>query len=155
MIFRIKSELGMTLIEVLATLVIASIIAIFIFNIIKSSTDQNIQQTEETGNLFDISYALKVITKDIRRSEDVEIDGSELELILHNSIEVKYIIEGSQQNKELIKYIDGVKTETLYGIGCFKVSFTNLEEKVISLELANKNDCSSSKKTEVHLRKEL
>ncbi|OBW53504.1 hypothetical protein A9986_15140 [Solibacillus silvestris] len=155
MIFRTKSEFGMTLIEVLATLVIASIIAIFIFNFIKSSTDQNIQQTKETGDLFDISYALKVITKDIRRSEYVDIDVAELKLIFPNNNEVKYVLEGNQLKKELIRYTDGVKKETLYGIGCFKVNFTTIEEKAISLELANKNDCSSSKKTKIQLRKEL
>ncbi len=142
----------MTLVEVLAALVITSIIAIFIFSIINSSANQNKQQTEETGDLFNISYALKVITKDIRRSKDVEIGRYQLKLTFPDNRNVKYVLEGNQQKKELIKYTNDVKTETLSGIGCFNVSIT---ENVISLELDNKIDCSSSKNTEIHLRQEL
>lgn len=148
--FLLKRSRGMTLVEVLAALVIVSIIIIFIFNIIKSSTIQGVQQTKETNNLFDTTYTLKVLTKDIRRSISVETTQSQLKLTFPSSVSnnntVTYFLENRQlkrRNKEQIEIITD-------NISC--AQFTSPKQNVISIKLSHNNDCSESKSTEVYLR---
>lgn len=63
-----KNEQGLTLVEILASIIILSIISIFVFNIIVSSQNQQKVQQNEQDNLFDLTYTLKLITKDFRMS---------------------------------------------------------------------------------------
>ncbi|MFY3792769.1 type II secretion system protein [Ureibacillus sp. MALMAid1270] len=68
-----KNEKGVTLVEVLAVIVLFSIIAIFVFTIISSSTKQQTEQTMESLELQDGAYLLKQITRDLRKS--VKLDN--------------------------------------------------------------------------------
>ncbi len=97
----LKSKRGMTLIEVLAVTVIISIVASLIFNIIQSSVTQQAQQTKEANNLNDITYALKVVTKDIRRSVEAEANTSELTLTFLNGDTTTYFLLDEQLQKKV------------------------------------------------------
>ncbi|CAM5183046.1 hypothetical protein UACE39S_05328 [Ureibacillus acetophenoni] len=67
-----KNESGVTLVEVLAVMVLFSIIALFVFTIISSSTKQQTEQTMESLELQDGAYLLKQITRDLRKSVKVD-----------------------------------------------------------------------------------
>ena len=62
------NEKGITLIEILASIIILSIVSMFVFNIIVSSQNQQKVQQKEQNNLYDLTYTLKLITKDVRMS---------------------------------------------------------------------------------------
>lgn len=141
----LKSKRGMTLIEVLAVTVIISIVASLIFNIIQSSVTQQAQQTKEANNLNDITYALKVVTKDIRRSVEAEANTSELTLTFLNGDTTTYFLLDEQLQKE-----SGEKVEIITdGIGCAEFSGTD----VISIKLSNTSVCPEVPSTEIQLRK--
>ncbi|MGE7665100.1 PilW family protein [Ureibacillus composti] len=63
-----KNEKGMSLIEVLAILIIFTIISLFMFSIMNLSSKQQHEQTTESLQLQDGAYILKQITKDLRKS---------------------------------------------------------------------------------------
>lgn len=140
-----KNNRGMTLIEVLATLVITAIVAILIFNIIQSSTKQKFLQTREADNLYNVTYALKVITKDIRRSIATIATTSELKLTFPDS-EATYFLE----NGHLKKRAEG-KSEVITELGC--AQFIAPQSHIILIKLSNTSNCAEGKNTEIHLRK--
>lgn len=67
-----KLQHGMTLVEVLAVLVIVSIISVLLFNILGSSTSTHQKQSTKNEELRNASYALKLITKDFRRARNFD-----------------------------------------------------------------------------------
>lgn len=141
----IKNTRGMTLIEILAVTVITSIIAVLVFSIIHLSVTQQVKQTRETASLNDVTYALKVVTKDIRRSKNADIIDKKLELEFPDGSVVTYSLEGTQLIKEV-----GEKIELITdGIGCAEFTANG----VISIKLSNTSDCSEGQSTEIHLRK--
>ena len=140
----LKNKQGLTLIEILAATVIISIIAILIFSIIQSSLDQRVKQTKETRDLFDITYALKAVTKDIRRAVNASATGTTLLLEFPNGNEATYLLEDSQLKRET----NGGTEVITSGIGCAKFSGNN----IISIRLSSTSNCSQGQTTEIHLR---
>lgn len=65
---KILNRNGLTLIEVLAVIIIIILIFSIIYGIQFNSNNQYKMQIEKNEQLNDISYALKVITKDFRKS---------------------------------------------------------------------------------------
>ncbi|MFF5993502.1 prepilin-type N-terminal cleavage/methylation domain-containing protein [Lysinibacillus sp. KU-BSD001] len=63
----IKNERGISLVEVLAVIVISSIIIIFLSGIILGSVNTHNQQLSDSQQIYDKMYALKLITKDLRK----------------------------------------------------------------------------------------
>ena len=77
-----KNNKGISLVEILATLVISGIVTLLLFSIIINTNAEGNKQTKENRELQTISYALKIITKDIRRSTDsIPVDQYEFKLI--------------------------------------------------------------------------
>jgi len=85
---RIKQQRGLTLVEVLAVLVIFSIISILLMSILGSSTSTHQKQLTKNKELQNTSIVLKLITKDFRKSVKFDeatytfttiVDGSETE----------------------------------------------------------------------------
>ena len=71
------NQKGLTLVELMAVIVIMSILFIFVSRIQLTSNDQYTLQTEKNNQLTDLSYTLKVLTKDIRKSGKApEIHGN-------------------------------------------------------------------------------
>lgn len=71
------NQKGLTLVEVMAVIAIMSVILIIICSIQWTSNEQYTIQAEKNNQLTDISYTLKVITKDIRKSGKApEINGT-------------------------------------------------------------------------------
>lgn len=141
----IKNMRGITLIEILAVTVITSIIAILVFSLIQASVNQQIQQTRKTDNLNDITYALKIVTKDIRRSTSAKVSEENLELTFIDASKATYSVEDEQ-----LKKTNGANSEIIInGIGCAEFS----GEDVILIKLSNTSECSEGQSTEIHVRK--
>jgi len=69
------NENGLTLVEVLAVIVIGSLLIILISNTHLFGQKQYKIQWEKAAGLYDVSYALNVITKEIRESEVCTVFG--------------------------------------------------------------------------------
>lgn len=65
-----NNEKGLTLVEVLAVIVIGTLLLILISNTHLFGQKQYKIQSEKAAGLYDVTYALKVITKEIRKSEN-------------------------------------------------------------------------------------
>lgn len=68
----IKNNRGLTLVELLASVVLLSIILVFVFSLLSNSTKNYSKQSYENKNLYDSTYMLKIITKDIRKSSSYD-----------------------------------------------------------------------------------
>jgi prepilin-type N-terminal cleavage/methylation domain-containing protein len=66
----IKNDNGLTLVELLAVLAIGSIILILISNVHLIGQKQYKSQSENANSLNDVTYAMKVITKEIRKAKN-------------------------------------------------------------------------------------
>lgn len=73
---------GISLLEVLAVTILFSLISILIFNILVSGQKQYNNQQANNESQQNISYALKVLTKEIRQNPETinVISASELEI---------------------------------------------------------------------------
>ncbi|HJF32401.1 MAG TPA: prepilin-type N-terminal cleavage/methylation domain-containing protein [Sporosarcina psychrophila] len=89
----LRSEKGLSLVEVLAVIIIGSLIMLLISNIHLFGQKQYKSQSEKSRHLYDVTYAAKVITKEIRKADEKGIAnvGSKSDHIkLTDSIEYKY-----------------------------------------------------------------
>lgn len=74
----LRNSKGFTLFEVLAVIVILAIVSMLSISLVTSATKQQIEQSTHNHDIKELSYALKVITKDFRKSEKMthEIDDT-------------------------------------------------------------------------------
>lgn len=77
------NEKGITLVELLASIVLASIIMLLVYSVLMTGIKQYNNQFEKNNQQTDISYTLKIITKDIRKTanpiwksnKEIELNG--------------------------------------------------------------------------------
>lgn len=71
-----KNEKGFTLVEVLAVIVILAIVGSILFNLLTSSNKEYKSQVDDTTNLNELSFIMKEITRDFRKSKifDIQIN---------------------------------------------------------------------------------
>lgn len=89
----LKNDKGLTLIEILAVIIIGSIIMLLISNVHLFSQKQYKSQSEKSRHLYDVTYAAKVITKQIREADErgiENINSNSSHIKLNNNIEYKY-----------------------------------------------------------------
>lgn len=89
----LKNDKGLTLIEILAVIIIGSIIMLLISNVHLFSQKQYKSQSEKSRYLYDVTYAAKVITKQIREADErgiENINSNSSHIKLNNNIEYKY-----------------------------------------------------------------
>lgn len=76
-----NNERGITLVELLAAIVLASIVMLLIYSVLMTGTKQYKSQFDKNKQVTEISYTLKMITKDIRKTEKpILISSSEIDL---------------------------------------------------------------------------
>lgn len=80
-----KNEKGLTLVELLAVIVISSIITIILFSIFLNGQNQAQTQRDKNLQLIDVAYVLKVLTREIRKTDAVEVQNNDT-LIIDNEI---------------------------------------------------------------------
>ena len=103
----INNRRGLSLVELLATVVLVSIILVIVFSIVVSSQNQNIEQTKEGQQINDAAYILKLITKDARNTKQIELLSNAYEFKLHEnlgsvSIYYEYKNDELYRNNQLI-----------------------------------------------------
>ncbi|MEK3995767.1 prepilin-type N-terminal cleavage/methylation domain-containing protein [Psychrobacillus sp. FSL K6-2365] len=141
-----NNEKGITLVELLAAVVLASIVMLLVFSVLMSGTKQYKGQLEKNNQLTDISYALKMITKDIRKTKEPQIISvSEIEL---NGINYSKVGNTITRNGDVIaRNIEIFKVKDNYGT-------EHYDEKNIKWFIEVKSlDQKETKKTEIYLRK--
>ncbi|RIJ64717.1 type II secretion system protein [Rummeliibacillus sp. TYF005] len=92
---------GITLIEVVAVLVIISFLSLLILNVLTDSSQQYNVQVAENTQINDISYILKLVTKEIRMTSVehiIEIDNG----IRFNNSNTNYQLDTA--NRTIYKY---------------------------------------------------
>ncbi|MBK3493449.1 prepilin-type N-terminal cleavage/methylation domain-containing protein [Viridibacillus sp. YIM B01967] len=67
----VHNEKGVTLVEILAAIVLTALVATLIFNVQASSYKQYDKQLDQNQQLNEVSYVLKVITKEMRKTTDI------------------------------------------------------------------------------------
>ena len=84
---KLRTEDGLTLVEILAVVIITSLVALLIFSIMVQSTKTYENQSSTNRTLNDAAYALKVITKEIRKNpNDVTASCPSSELEINHTI---------------------------------------------------------------------
>ena len=68
-----NNQKGVTLIEVLASIVLLTIVTLLTFNLLISGQNEHTKQVSANTELQDVSYAMKLLTKDIRKATKAEI----------------------------------------------------------------------------------
>ncbi|TXL62480.1 hypothetical protein FHP05_11780 [Cerasibacillus terrae] len=122
-----QNEKGLTLVEILATTVLLSIIIIFISSLLMFAQKQFSAQTEDTEELFDVTYVSQMILKDVRKA-------TEKPIVSENKVEV---------NQQAYEFIEHSKTLEKNGVPISKdiTSFTvELEEDKFSLSLISQTN---------------
>lgn len=141
-----NNEKGITLVELLAAVVLASIVMLLVFSVLMSGTKQYKNQLEKNNQLTDISYALKMITKDIRKTENPRIiSKSEIEL---NGINYSKVGNTITRNGDVIaRDIELFNVKDNYGTEHYDENNIKWFIEIKSL------DQKKNKKTEIYLRK--
>ncbi|KAA0965336.1 prepilin-type N-terminal cleavage/methylation domain-containing protein [Sporosarcina sp. ANT_H38] len=116
----LNNEKGLTLVEILAVLIIGSIIMLLISNVHLFGQKQYKSQSEKSRHLYDVTYAAKVITKEIRKVDEsgiANVDSKRDHIKLTSVIEYKYnSANKSIENKDgtiLVKDIENFVAERL------------------------------------------
>jgi len=140
-----KTEKGITLVELLAAIVLASIVMLLVYSVVMTGTKQYKNQLEKNKQLTDISYTLKMITKDIRKTENPQI-------ITHSDIKlngVNYAKNGNTITRNgviIARAIEKFYVDDGYGT-------ENYDENKIKWSIEIKSlDQKDIKKTEIYLR---
>jgi len=131
-LYKLKNQKGLTLVELLATIVISSIVVIILFGIFTSANKEYNKQTKLNQDLSDISYALNVITNEIRESDSafVATDGT----IVIEDIKYQY-----DEATSSIKIRNDSET-TVFLTQIYGVSFCHERENLINLSITAKNN---------------
>lgn len=116
----LKQESGLSLMELLATIVISAILVSFIMGIFIFMQKKSDSQKDEIKGLSDITVALKSITKDIRyaeKSKDIVAEEDYLEI---NKADGKTVIY-KRDNNILMKN----NTNYIYDVEMFNIENNN------------------------------
>ncbi|TSI10137.1 prepilin-type N-terminal cleavage/methylation domain-containing protein [Lysinibacillus sp. BW-2-10] len=82
----IKQQYGISLVEVLASIVIVTIVSSLVYSIVIKSNDHYNNQYDKNMELSDISYKLKLLTKEIRKASDVNyLSPNSMDLVIESA----------------------------------------------------------------------
>lgn len=135
------NQQGLTLVEVLAVIIILSIISTFIFSIMNSSISQHSEQGKEVQQIQSGAFVLKQITKDMRKSYRIEIDSENAnKYYLYNKEKLLYQYEYTSNNELLRTDENNDVTVVGKNIESFLISTDNEgKEATIFFKLMAKN----------------
>jgi len=122
----LRNSKGLTLFEVLAVVVILAIVSMLSISIVTSATKQQIEQSAHNRDIKDLSFALKVITKDFRKSDNLITESDDTTdppteshtLLLGDEIVSTYRLE----NNQIIRNSNGSDEVLAYKISKFTIS---------------------------------
>lgn len=125
----IKNDRGLSLIEILAATVLISIITLLAFDIVNASQKQRVEQTKEGQQINDAAYVLKVITKDIRNTGEIDFSTTN-EYVFHlhennEKVTYKYVNKELFRGSQLIaNKVEGFHLEPIVLDSSIKLSFS-------------------------------
>lgn len=134
----IKNNRGFTLVEVLAVILILSIVSTILFSILSSSKETNKKQLENNEQLSELSYVLKLITKDMRKTITYDPNNSTFKN-RDGSIQYTYIFDAEKntitRNNEVIA--THIHSFSLTSIGdSISINIESINEHTISTQLS-------------------
>ncbi|GAB0167007.1 type II secretion system protein [Lysinibacillus sp. CTST325] len=139
---KIHNERGVTLLEVLAVTIIATLVSIVVMSILTNSKTTSDKQMESTSQLSDTTYILKVVTKDIRKSTKIYkkvLDEYTEYTLINNQNNQKYIYIYRQKDQTITRN-DEMIAENVLGF--------NIENKqshvIIDISTPNSKPFSST-----------
>lgn len=141
-----NNEKGLTLVEILAFISLAAIISILAYNLLSSTNAEGAAQTKENRELQTVTYALKVVTKDVRQSiSAIKVNDEQFTLVnaLNVSDNVDYVYNESLKTLSRNSQIIAVNVEL------FEVIHTP-----VSITLKITNSKNESVETTLYYRKE-
>ena len=133
-----KNEKGFTLVEVLAVIVILAIVGSILFNLLTSSNKEYKSQVDDTTNLNELSFIMKEITRDFRKTKIVDIQNNQVVFKTKENNQEKVIATYTKTGDTLSKNGSPYQTK----IGSFCVQSTKEPLKSTST-----SDCLSTSKT--------
>ncbi|KOS62783.1 prepilin-type N-terminal cleavage/methylation domain-containing protein [Lysinibacillus agricola] len=137
---KIHKESGLTLVEVLAVIVISSLIALIIYSVLSQSSTNYHKQAETNKNINDAAYALKVITKEIRKNPNTVSSNYRTELTINRGFEgeIQFVLDKEKQsiNRNGVIFSTGVQDFEINFTGqAITIIITNVQGKKFSAEL--------------------
>ncbi|MFJ6263894.1 type II secretion system protein [Lysinibacillus xylanilyticus] len=103
---KFHNERGVTLLEVLAVTIIATIVSIVLMSILTNSKTTNDKQMISTIQLSDTTYILKVVTKDTRKSTKIlmkALDEYTEYILINNQNNQKYTYVYHRKNQTITR----------------------------------------------------
>ena len=133
----LNNERGLTLVELLAVLVIGAIILLLINNVHMFGQNQYNKQSKQAEQIYNVTYAAKVITNEIRKAEKIIVNEKVDTLTITISNLSKVF---NQQN--------------LPGISSFKVYFKGIDSRKLKIEIESTDQNSKKERidTEIYVR---
>src|SRR5690625_539885 len=104
---RVHNESGITLVELLAALVISSIIIILTINLFMAFHKQYGKQSDEVRDLTNVSTAAQAITKDIRSATHIDVNTVEKSITINKTgqtITYKLVDDHLEKNNQIYLY---------------------------------------------------
>lgn len=92
----VNNQRGITLVEILAAVVIIGFLSILILNVQVESSDQYNKQLSKNQQLNEVSYVLKVITKELRNANFITLNDEKQEPLSGNTVYTGIDIDGTQ-----------------------------------------------------------
>lgn len=138
-----SKQSGLSLVEVLATIVVIVLISSLVFGVINNSKRIYDDQVDKNQILTDTSYFLKVITKEIRKNPDKVIVNENENILTIVDTQYKKI------EKTIIAESRHSKTDLINNIDFFKVSYENNGNLVIAIKFL---DDENVQKTSINVR---
>lgn len=101
----LQNQRGVTLVELLAAITLLSIVLLLIGNVHISGQKQYIKQSEQVEKQSTVRYATNVITRNIRRSNNITVSENELSI---DSDKYKLVKEKIMKNNHI--FVEDIKT---------------------------------------------
>ncbi|MGE7689424.1 PilW family protein [Lysinibacillus sp. NPDC097214] len=137
---KIHKESGLTLVEVLAVIVISSLIALIIYSALSQSSTNYHKQADTNKSINDAAYALKVITKEIRKNPNTVSSNYPTELTINRGIEgeIQFVLDKEKQSinrNGVIFSTDVLDFKISLNGQAITIIITNVQGKKFSAEL--------------------
>ncbi|MBC5637464.1 prepilin-type N-terminal cleavage/methylation domain-containing protein [Ornithinibacillus sp. BX22] len=106
---NLVNDKGMTLAELLVVLAISSFIMIILTSILLTVQNQYTDQSSEAGNLFSMTYASKVITKEVRMAKNIEVSPDHTSFIINDDTAYVFHREDGLLVKNDVSFVSNIR----------------------------------------------
>lgn len=136
-----KNERGLTLIEVLASIILLSIVSAIVFQLVINTQHEHVKQVQANQLIQSNTYILKIITKDARTAKQIQ-------QIDHHTVQL------TKPSAETITYQFDAATNTLLRNGqpLAKLKAFTMQISNQSLQVSMLNRNNESLATKLYLR---